>query len=83
MRIFGYAALLLALVIVALLAKNQLSATLPAVVPAQPATTGPGSGNAAANGSAISAPGQAKPIQQQYKEALDAALQTPRPMPDE
>lgn len=64
--ILGVLGLLVALGVVAVVAKKQLTAqqqTIPA--------------------SAVSVPQQSQHIQQQYKQAIDSALQQSRPMPDE
>ena len=77
MRIgFGLISLLLALAVVGVLIKKQLTSTsavvpalqIPGVTPV-PAPTG-------------NVREQSQQIQQQYKQALDAAMQQPRPMPD-
>ena len=67
MRAFGLIGLVLALVIVGLLAKQQLSRTTAATV-TQPAT--------------VNAHTQAQQVRQQVKDALDAAAQA-RKMPDD
>jgi len=86
MRAFGLISLVLALLIVGLLAKKQLAATSSIAVPAVPAVP------AAAVADAPAAPAlqggngdvraQSQQLQQQYKQALDAAMQ-PRPLPDD
>ncbi|HEY0202462.1 MAG TPA: hypothetical protein VGC24_12285 [Burkholderiaceae bacterium] len=73
---FGLIALVLALLVVGVLVKKQLAAT---VAPAP---------SLALPGAAPVSPGatvreQSQQIQQQYKQALDAAVQQPRPEPDE
>lgn len=75
MRALGLVGLLLALLIVGLLVKKQLSGVAAPVLPAGPAATG----NAPAGGDARA---QSQQIQQQIKQSLDAAMQ-PRPMPDD
>ena len=81
MRIFGLVGLLVALVIVGLLAKKQFTTIaapgLPAstIVPGQQAPAGP---TAPAN-----AREQSQQVQQQYKQAIDAAMQPQRKMPDD
>jgi hypothetical protein len=78
--IFGIVGLLLTLVIVALVAKKQLAATRQPVPALQaPASQVPGLPTLNPNASAKE---QSQQIQQQYKQALDAAMQA-RPMPDE
>ena len=67
MRMFGLIGLVLALVVVGLLAKQQLSRPT-AVSATQPA--------------AVDARTQAQQVQQQVKDALDAAAQA-RKMPDD
>lgn len=75
MRVFGVIGLLLALLIVGLLAKKQLSGVASPVLPSVPA---------AATGSAPAgdARAQSQQIQQQIRQSLDAATQ-PRAMPDD
>lgn len=79
--LFGIASLLLALVIVGLLIKQQLGATrlaTPTQVPSAPASTA--ANNDAAN---ITVRQQAVQTQQQYKQALEAAMAHPRAEPDQ
>lgn len=76
---FGLVGLVVALAIVGVLAKKQLSATRTAVPALQ---TAPGAAPAA------SAPTgtvreQSQQVQQQVKEQMDALMQQARPMPDE
>lgn len=78
MRIFGLAGLLVALVIVGLLAKKQFATIAAPALPAVPGAQAPAAGAAPAN-----AREQSQQIQQQYKQAIDAAMQTPRKMPDD
>jgi hypothetical protein len=75
--LFGIAGLLLALAITGLLIKQQLATTKPATPLLQPGvTTGPaGSENAAA-----SAAGDQT---RQYRQALEAAIQSKPPVPDD
>lgn len=75
--VFGLIALLLSLAVVAFLVKKQITSTQPIVPSLQaPATHG-------AQGAA-SAPGQSPTqIQQQFKQALQDAMQQPRPVADE
>ncbi len=83
--LFGIVGLLLTLVIVALVAKNQLTATRKSVPALQvPGAQLPGAqvpGLPAVDPNA-SVKEQSQQIQQQYKQAIDAAMQA-RPMPDE
>lgn len=67
MRMFGLIGLVLALIVVGLLAKQQLSRPIAA------STTQP---------AAVDARTQAQQVQQQVKDALDAAAQA-RKMPDD
>jgi hypothetical protein len=78
---FGLVGLLVALAIVAVLAKKQLNSVSAIQVP-QPA--------GAATGTAIppvdpnaTVKEQSQQIQQQYKQAVEGALQQARPMPDD
>lgn len=80
MRIFTLLGLVLALVIVGLLVKQQLGATRATV----PALQQPAADNAATEAPPATVRDQSRQIQQQYKEALDAALQQQqRAMPEE
>jgi hypothetical protein len=75
MRILGLLGLVLTLVIVGLLIRQQLTGVSGSVTPAAataPASVGPADPRA-----------QSQQIQQQFKQSLDAAMQTPRPMPDD
>jgi hypothetical protein len=77
MRVFGLLGLVLALAIVGLMAKKQLTT---AVAPALPSVSGaaaPAAGEAPADVRT-----QAQQVQKQVKEALDAAVQA-RKMPDD
>lgn len=74
MRIFGLVGLLLALVIVGLLVKKQFTTLAAPGLPPVPEAT------AAPTGTVKD---QSQQIQQQYKQAIDAAMQQPRKMPDE
>lgn len=81
MRVFGLVGLLLALVIVGLLAKKQFATIAAPVLPAPKAVTdaqAPAADTASAN-----ARERSQQVQQQYKQAIDAAMQTPRKMPDD
>lgn len=74
MRIFGVVSLLIALVVVGLLAKKQLTGAAPSVagVPgAQPVASG------------ASPQVQSQQMQAQVKAAVDAAMQQKRPEPDD
>ena len=79
--IFGILSLLVTLAIVGVLVKKQLSATrqtMPAlVVPA----TATGDGSAAQPSGTVRQ--QSQQIQQQYKQAIDNAMQQARPEPDD
>ena len=75
MRILGLLGLVLTLLIVGLLVKHQLAGMSKPVSPA--ATAAPSSIGAA------DPRAQSQQIQQQFKQSLDAAMQTPRPMPDD
>lgn len=78
MRIFGLLGLVAALVIVGLLAKQQLGATR-ASMPAPPPAASTG-----ADAPPATVRDQSRQIQQQYKEALDAAMKAqPRDVPDD
>jgi len=78
---FGLAGLLIALVIVGLLVKKQLAATQQAIPALQlPAVQG------AADPGAAPAPTvrqQGRQIEQQYKQAIEGAMQKTRPIPDD
>ncbi|MDM0013314.1 hypothetical protein QTH87_12795 [Variovorax sp. J22P168] len=74
MRVFGVIGLLLALLIVGLLAKKQLSSVASPVLPPLPAATG--------SVPAGDARAQSQQIQRQIRQSLDAATQ-PRAMPDD
>ena len=77
--IFGVLSLLVVLAIVGVLAKKQLSAA------SQPAATLAVPGVAASSdvvGQPATVKAQSAQIQQQYKQAIDNAMQQPRPMPD-
>ncbi|MFC5522796.1 hypothetical protein [Polaromonas jejuensis] len=79
--IFGVLGLLVALGIVGLLVKKQLAATrqaLPAL--ALPASASPDGG---ATKPATAVQEQSQQVQQQYKQALEAAMQQARPVQDE
>ena len=78
--VFGMVGLLIALVIVGFVVKKQLASTRQAV----PALQVPGSQvpGLPATDSNASVKAQSQQIQKQYKQAIDAAVQS-RPMPDE
>jgi hypothetical protein len=82
---FGVVGLLLVLVIVGLLAKTQLKAVGSTKVPALSASAASGSVSPA--GVQVNPDGnvqqQSQQIQQQFKTMADAAVQTPRAMPDD
>ena len=79
--LLGLAGLLLALLIVGLLAKKQLAAMQTAVpAPASATQSGPSGPDAMPAGKPQ---GQGAQIEQQYKQALDAAMQKARPASDE
>lgn len=80
--ILGVLSLLVALAIVALLAQKQLAATgqgrAPASLPAAASNPAPGLAEPAAT-----VKQQSQNMQQQYRQAVEGALQAPRPMPDD
>ncbi|MBS0455066.1 MAG: hypothetical protein JSS14_27530 [Proteobacteria bacterium] len=70
-RALGLVGLVIALAIVGLLVKKQLTTSV------APAVTVEGVGT-------LSAPaGNPRQVQEQFKQSLDAAMQQPRPMPDD
>ncbi|MGJ7499558.1 hypothetical protein ACSFBF_04275 [Variovorax sp. ZT5P49] len=77
MRAFGLIGLVLALVIVGLVAKKQMTSMASSTRPAVPGVAAPVAGEAPAN-----VRDQAQQVQQQVKEALDAAAKA-RQMPDD
>jgi hypothetical protein len=80
MRMFGLLGLVLALVIVGLIAKKQLTATAAPALPTVSGAASPAPGQAPAD-----VPTQAQQVQQvqtQLNQALDAAAQA-RKMPDD
>ena len=79
--VFGMASVLIVLAIVAVVAKNQLVATRQAV-PVLGVPAPQGSPTLAVNPDA-SVKAQSQQIQQQYKQAIDAAMQQARSVPDE
>ena len=79
--LFGLVGLLLTLAIVGILVKQQLASTRQIVPALQvPATAG---ADGAASAPAGTVKEQAQQVQQQVKQALDAALQKQRAEPDE
>lgn len=79
--IFGVLSLVVVLLVVAVLAKKQLTSTQQAVpVLALPALTGP-DGTLVKQGA--TAQEQSQQVQQQYKQAIDNAMQQTRPVPDD
>ena len=70
-RIFGLIGLVVALAIVGLLMKKQLTGTAARAVSVQ----GPGTLGAPAS--------NPRQVQEQFKQSLDAAMQQPRDVPDE
>ena len=75
--VFGMVGLVVALAIVGVLAKKQLASTQ-AVVPSLQV---PGAASVPATTGTVRE--QSQQVQQQYKQALEAAMQQARPMPDE
>jgi hypothetical protein len=77
MRVFGLLGLVLALAIVGLLAKKQLTTAVAPALPSVPGVAAPAPGSAPADVRT-----QTQQVQKQVKEALDAAAQA-RKMPDD
>ncbi|MET3496543.1 hypothetical protein [Variovorax boronicumulans] len=77
MRIFGLLGLVLALVIVGLIAKKQMTTAAVPALPSAPGATATAPGEAPADVRT-----QSEQVQQQVKDALDAAAQA-RKMPDD
>jgi len=78
MRIgFGLIGLLLALAIVAMLAKKQMGTTRVAVPPAVQGQPAP------ADGAAPTVRAQGQQLQEQVRQQVDTLMQQPRAMPDE
>jgi hypothetical protein len=73
--IFGVLGLVIILLVVGVLVKKQLAGTQPpiAAMPADLPATAPGNTRQQ----------QANEVQKQFKDALDTALQQPRPLPDD
>lgn len=78
MRGLGLIGLVLALLVVGLVAKKQMGSVAAPVVPVVPVTPGVATGGPPAG----NAHDQAQRVQQQVKDALDAAART-RQMPDD
>jgi hypothetical protein len=79
--IFGLVGLLLSLAIVGLLVKKQLTSTQQVVPGLQVPTTGRQDSPASAPGTTVRE--QSQQVQQQYKQAIEGALQQRRTVPDE
>lgn len=78
--VFGLVGLLVALAIVGIVVKKQLAATQQSV----PALAVPGvSAAPTGSGAPPTVREQSQQVQQQYKQAVEAAMQQPRPMPDD
>lgn len=77
--IFGVLSLLVVLAMVGLLVKKQLVSTQQVI----PALQIPGEPSKAPVASDSTVRQQSQQIQQQYKQALEGAMQQTRPMPDE
>ncbi|MCR6476068.1 hypothetical protein NU688_07865 [Variovorax sp. ZS18.2.2] len=77
MRVFGLLGLVLALVIVGLIAKKQLTTAVAPVLPSVAGAAAPAPGAAP-----VDVRTQSQQVQQQVKDALDAAAQA-RKMPDD
>ena len=76
---FGLIGLLLALAVVGVVVKKQLSAVPVPVLPAQPSASA-ASQPAAPLGNAVD---QSRHVQEQFRQALDGAMQQARPLQDE
>ncbi len=78
--LFGLVGLLVALAIVGVVVKKQLAATQQSV----PALAVPGvPAKPAGSDAAPTVREQSQQVQQQYKQAVEAAMQQPRPMPED
>ena len=81
--IFGVLSLLLVLAVIGLVVKKQLASNQQAI----PALTLPAPTSSGAESTSTKPEGtvqeQSQQIQQQYKQAIDAAMQQARPVPDE
>jgi hypothetical protein len=75
--VFGVLSLLVVLAVVGFLVKKQLAATTQAL----PGVSVPASGATGAAPATVK--NQARQTQEQFKQAIDAAVQQPRPMPDD
>ncbi|QTD47166.1 hypothetical protein [Ottowia testudinis] len=76
MRVMGLLGLVVALAIVGLLVKKQMSAMRAPLPSLAPAASAPGAPPATVRQ-------QSQQVQQQVKEAMDAAMQQQRALPDE
>jgi hypothetical protein len=76
---FGLIGLLLALAVVGVVVKKQLAAVPAPVLPAQPSASAAGE-PVAPVGNAV---GQSRQVQEQFRQALDGAMQQARPLQDE
>lgn len=76
--VFGLVGLLVALAIVAVLARQQMAATRTAVPSQAPGLQAPAPG-----ASAASVRDQSQHMQQQIKQQMDGLMQQARPMPDD
>lgn len=74
LRIFGLLGVLIALVATGVLVKNQLKTVVPVTAPSAPTGTGQ---------PAPTVRQHSEQVQQQTKQAVEAAMQQARPMPDE
>lgn len=79
--LFGFVGLLLALAIVGVLVKKQLGALQQPVPALSVPAPGAGTGNPAPPPATVRE--QSQQIQQQYKQAVEGAMQQARPMPDD
>lgn len=81
--IFGVLSLLLVLAVIGLVVKKQLASNQQAI----PALTLPAPTSSGAESTPTKPEGtvqeQSQQVQQQYKQAIDAAMQQARPVPDE
>ena len=76
--VFSLLGLVLALLVVGLLVKKQMTGVAKPAAPV--VTTG---STPQPNPSGVYTPQQSEQIQQQMKQAVEAAMQQPRPMPDD
>ena len=82
--VFSLLGLVLALLVVGLLAKKQLtSVTRPVAPVAASNTMTPAASAPVLNPSGVYTQAQGEQLQQQVKQAVEAAMQQPRPMPDD